>query len=100
MSALARANGWKGFGGIGERVEKGWLYRCDGMPTMQGCWRELVVTRRFARIGKKAGSGWLVCYGRDFDGTEDTDVVLTFCPSCAAVVARGVGAGTRKDRDD
>lgn len=68
MSGVARANGWRGFDGIGERVGR----------------------RRFARVGEKK-SGWLVCYGTD-DGPgddgkgNDVDVVLTFCPSCAAVV--------------
>ena len=99
MSALARANGWRGFDGIGERVDKGefghgptrggWRYCCDGMPTMRGCGQEVTVSRRFSRVGKKS-TGWLVCYGQDFDGTLDTDVVLTFCPSCAATLSGGV----------
>lgn len=102
MSALARENGWRGFDGIGEKVERvppagsrvsGWLYRCDGMPTMRGCHMELIVTRRLSRVGKKAASGWLVTYGLDFDGTPDKDVVLTFCPSCAAVVESQTGGG-------
>lgn len=104
MSDLARDNGWTGFAGIGERVERGgyghpparggWLYRCDGMPTLRGCGAEVVVPRRWSRVGTKA-SGWLVCYGLDnIRGTggddgkgNDLDVVLTYCPSCAAVVA-------------
>lgn len=100
MSALARANGWRGFDGIGEKVERGefghgpqrggWLYRCDGMPTLMGCGAEVVVTRRLVRVGKKS-TGWLVCYGLDEgpgdDGKgHDLDVVLTFCPRCAAYV--------------
>ena len=92
MSATARQNGWRGFDGIGEKVEGGWLYRCDGMPTMRGCGDEVVVSRRYARVGQKS-TGWLVTYGQCFpDETgddkhgHDRDVVLTFCPSCAAVV--------------
>lgn len=115
MSAEARANGWRGFDNIGERVERGgfgfpperggWLYRCDGMPTLRGCGEELIVTRRLARVGKKS-TGWLVCYGRDDAGPgddgkgNDLDVVLTFCPSCAAVVEQQDAAPThRPDRD-
>lgn len=105
MSAEARANGWRGFEGIGERVERvpgireskgGWEYKCDGMPTLMGCGQSIVVSRRFARVGLKS-TGWLVCYGLepktpdtkfdDPDGfEEDKDVVLTFCPECTKVV--------------
>lgn len=85
MSELARANGWRGFDGIGERTDGGYLYRCDGMPTCMGCGEEIIVTRRWCRVGEKK-SGWLVCYGLNEDGTPDTDVVLTFGPMCAAVV--------------
>lgn len=95
MSDLARRNGWRGFD-IGERVDGGWLYKCDGLPTLMGCGAEVVVSRRWARVGVKK-SGWLVCYGRepktpdtpfdDPDGwVDDVDVVLTFCPRCADVV--------------
>lgn len=86
MSAEARANGWRGFDGLARRTEGGYSYGCDGMPTPMGCGRLLLITRPLARVGKKKASGWLVCYGTDFDGTEDRDVVLTFCPECAAVV--------------
>jgi hypothetical protein len=92
MSALARRNGWRGFDNIAEKVDGGWLYRCDGMPSMMGCGAEVVITRKFARVGVKS-TGWLVCCGREFgddpgdDGKgNDLDVVLTFCPSCRAVV--------------
>lgn len=92
MTALARSNGWRGFDGIGERVEGGWLYRCDGMPTLRGCPEEVVISRRFARVGEKS-TGWLVTYGGCFPDEEsddgkgnDLDVVLTFCPRCTAVV--------------
>ena len=103
MSAEARENGWRGFDGIGDRVERGgfghapnqggWLYRCDGMPSLSGCGQEMIVPRRWSRVGIKS-TGWLVCYGQDsLDGTggddgkgHDLDVVLTFCPSCRAVV--------------
>lgn len=106
MSAEARANGWNGFEGIGEKVERGgfghppktsgWLYRCDGMPWPAGCGQDIIVTRRWTRVGKKK-SGWLVCYGLEpntpdapFDDLsqwhEDHDVVLTFCPDCTKVV--------------
>lgn len=101
VTALARSNGWRGFDGIGTKVERvmgvkdskgGWWYQCDGMPTMRGCGSEIVVPRRFDRVGTKS-TGWLVTYGRclpdeeadDKDG-NDLDVVLTFCPSCAAHV--------------
>ncbi|HTN56803.1 MAG TPA: hypothetical protein VL043_00900 [Protaetiibacter sp.] len=105
MSAEARGNGWRGFDGIGERVERngfghgpergGWLYRCDGMPSMFGCGEELIVTRRLARVGVKS-TGWLVCYGiENVDGAggddgkgHDLDVVLTFCPTCRIEVER------------
>ncbi|HEY9352593.1 MAG TPA: hypothetical protein VIP28_05055 [Nocardioides sp.] len=94
MSVTARQNGWRGFDGIGEKVERimgvkdsksGWLYRCDGMPSIQGCGNEVVISRRFVRVGLKS-TGWLVTYGLNDDGSDDLDVVLTFCPSCAAVV--------------
>ena len=85
MSALARENGWRGFDGIGERTEGGYEYRCDGMPSPMGCGASVVVTRRFTRPGVKK-SRWLVCYGLEDDGEPDLDVVLTFCPRCAAVV--------------
>lgn len=106
MPASPVSNGWHGFDSIGERVERGgfghppkisgWLYRCDGMPTLRGCGEELIVSRRLARVGKKK-SGWLVCYGLEpntpsapisdrSQWREDHDVVLTFCPSCAEVV--------------
>jgi len=84
-AATARANGWRGFDGIGERVDGGYLYGCDGMPTQMGCGAQVIVPRRLARVGKKS-TGWLVCYGQDFDGTDIKDVVLTFCPRCALVV--------------
>ena len=86
MSALAWANGWRGFDGIGERTEGGYEYRCDGMPSPMGCGEAVVVTRRFTRPGVKK-TRWLVCYGLEDDGEPDLDVVLTFCPRCAAVVA-------------
>lgn len=92
MSAEARSNGWRGFDGIGEKVDGGWLYRCDGMPSMSGCGEQITVPRRFARVGTKS-TGWLVTYGQCFPEEagddkhgNDLDVVLTFCPSCAAVV--------------
>lgn len=85
MSEEARKNGWRGFEGIGKRVEGGYQYDCDGMQTLMGCGGQIRVTRPWVRVGKKK-SGWLVCYGIDFDGTEDKDIVLTFCPECAVVV--------------
>jgi hypothetical protein len=63
VSALARKNGWTGFENIGRRVDGGYLYVCDGMPTLMGCGGELIVTRPLARVGKKKGSGWMVCFG-------------------------------------
>ena len=75
MSALARENGWRGFEGIGERVDGGYEYRCDGMPSYFGCPESVVVTRRFARVGVKK-TGWLVCFGIEDNDTPDTDVVL------------------------
>lgn len=104
MSAEARRNGWTGFD-IGDRVEGGWLYRCDGMPYPGGCSEQVMVSRRWSKVGKKK-SGWLVCYGLEAkDGSkpysdpdnlyEDHDIVLTFGPQCAPIVeaqdkARGV----------
>lgn len=86
MSALARSNGWRGFDGIGRKVDGGWEFDCDGMPTMMGCGASTIVTRRWVRVGTKS-TGWLVCYGKDEDHrTDDADVVLTFCPECAAIV--------------
>lgn len=109
MSALARANGWRGFDGVGDRVVRdpqwdgpdvvtGWRYRCDGLPTLFGCGNEVVVRRRWTTVGPKK-DGWLVCYGLEpktldtrFDDPngwmDDEDVVLTFCPRCAAVVKK------------
>lgn len=97
MTATARANGWHGFDGIGEKVPGGYQYDCDGMPTLMGCAGRIIVPRRWARVGKKKASGWLVCYGLEpiradlpLDDPanlyEDKDVVLTFCPSCTTVV--------------
>src|SRR5690606_22553684 len=57
MSDLARANGWRGFDNIAERVDGGWRYRCDGMPTLRGCGAEVTVTRRLTRVGLKS-TGW------------------------------------------
>ena len=93
MSALARSNGWRGFDSAGEKVPGGWEYTCDGMPHPMGCGGSATVPRRWTRVGDKK-SGWLVCYGQETldhtggdDGKgNDLDVVLTFCPSCAAVV--------------
>ena len=92
MSAQARRNGWAGFDNAGERVIGGWQYTCDGMPSMMGCGGTVTVTRRWTRAGVKT-SGWLVCFGLDDPGApgddgkgHDLDVVLTFCPTCAAVV--------------
>lgn len=101
MTVAARASGWRGFDGIGTQVDRvmgipgskaGWEYRCDGMPSLVGCHEYTVVSTRFTRVGEKS-TGWLVTYGKCFpdesaddrDG-NDLDVVLTFCPSCAAVV--------------
>jgi len=102
MSALARQNGWRGFE-IGDRVKGGYLYRCDGMPTLQGCGGETVVTRRWSKVGLKS-TGWYVCYGTDLpsgkgdDGKgNDLDVVLTFCPVCAPVVLAQEKASTTKE---
>lgn len=92
MSTLARSNGWRGFDGIGAKVPGGWQFDCDGMPTMMGCGAQVTVTRRWSKVGKKT-SGWLVVYGLCFPDERpddkhghDLDVVLTYCPSCAAVV--------------
>lgn len=96
MSDLARANGWRGFDSIGLRVHGGYQYDCAGMPTLMGCGAQVTVPRKWIRVGVKK-SGWLVCYGLEPDSydaplddpsrlVEDHDVVLTFCPRCAAVV--------------
>ena len=90
MSERAYANGWRGFNGLGERVKGGYEYRCDGMPTLMGCGESVTVPREWTTIGIKK-SRWMVCYGLlDVDGQEDMDedmdVVLTFCPKCAAIV--------------
>ena len=109
MSEQARRNGWKGFD-VAERVHGGYRYICDGMPSMMGCGVDVIVPRKWTRTGEKK-SGWLVVYGLEpkpgtpgrFDNPEeweeDHDVVLTFCPRCAAIVrdqdaARGL---TRPD---
>lgn len=117
MSALARRNGWRGFDGIGEKVERGefghgpqrggWQYYCDGMPGPMGCGESIVVPRRWARVGAKS-TGWLVIYGleaidpkKPYDDLgnlyEDHDVVLTYCPSCAAVVREQTAAKAVRD---
>ena len=96
MSGLARANGWRGFDGIATKVDGGWHYGCDGMPSMMGCGAAVTVARRWSKVGVKK-SGWLVCYGLESidsskpmadpaNQVEDEDVVLTYCPDCAAVV--------------
>jgi len=84
---------WNGFKGVGEKTDGGWLYRCDGMPTVMGCGAQVTITVPYARVGKKS-TGWLVTYGlADPESTtnadskgNDLDVVLVFCPSCAKVV--------------
>lgn len=91
MSELARKNGWHGFDSIGKKVPGGVEYYCDGMPALFGCGESMTITRKLARVGAKK-SGWLVMYGRDEDGTDDIDVVLTFCPDCAAVVRAQMSA--------
>ncbi len=104
MSALARANGWRGFDGLGERVKGGTAYCCDGEAHAMGCGDYVTVSRPWTKVGMKS-SGWLVTYGRCDDGDpgddgkgNDTDVVLTFCPACAAVIraqeAARVGGGS------
>lgn len=92
----ARSLGWTGFDNLGTRVPGGTAYDCDGMPTQMGCGEQITVSRPWSRVGKKK-SGWLVTYGLEpntpdapFDDRsqfhEDHDVVLKFCPRCAAVV--------------
>jgi hypothetical protein len=99
MSRLARRNGWRGFDGIGERVDCGWRYDCDGMPSPFGCGETVTVPRRWTKVGTKRASGWLVCYGLEpktpqtrFDDrsgwVEDHDIVLTYGPACAEVVRK------------
>jgi hypothetical protein len=92
MTAIARANGWHGFDSIGEKVPGGTRYLCDGMPHLMGCSQETTIRRPWSKVGIK-GLGWLVMYGSCFpderaddDAGNDFDVVLVFCPSCAAVV--------------
>ena len=85
MSEVARANGWRGFEGMGLKVPGGYEYRCDGMPSPMGCGESMTTTRELARVGIKK-SGWFVCYGLDEDGEPDRDVVLTFCPRCTQMV--------------
>lgn len=94
MTALARRNGWRGFDNITERVVCGYEYACDGMPRLSGCGERITVSRRWTKVGEKK-SGWVVMYGQCFpdeqaddDKGNDLDVVLTFCPSCAAEVDR------------
>lgn len=105
MSATPRRNGWRGLDGIGERVHHefgqkgngGWMFRCDGMPTQMGCGSQITVPRRWSTVGKKK-SGWVVMYGLEPNTStsdmadpsqchDDHDVVLCFCPTCAAHVA-------------
>ena len=98
MNQAARDNGWLGFDSLGERVHGGWLYRCDGQPTMMGCGAEKQTSRKLTRTGVKK-DGWTVVYGKEpKEGTEghvdkpdeweeDHDVVLIFCPSCTLIVA-------------
>lgn len=94
MTTLARTNGWRGFENAGavERVDGGYEYACDGMPSMFGCGERITVSRKWSRVGAKK-SGWLVMYGQCFPDEKaddehgnDLDVVLTFCPTCAATV--------------
>jgi len=67
------------------KVPGGWLYRCDGMPTMRGCGEETIVSRKYLRTGLKS-TGWLVCNGQNDDGSDDLEVALVFCPSCTLIV--------------
>lgn len=67
------------------KVDGGWLYVCDGLPTLMGCGDEIIVTRQYKRTGIKS-SGWLVCNGIDEHGKDEPEIGLTFCPSCALVV--------------
>lgn len=84
MSAIARANGWRGFDTAGsvERVDGGWEYACDGLPSPMGCGSRVVVQRKWTTTGRKK-DGWLVVYGLD-GPDDDPDVVLAFCASCKA----------------
>ena len=73
------------FSDIATRVHGGYMYMCDGMPSLAGCGNDVVVPRMWSKTGTKS-SGWLVIHAEDPDGTQHDDIVLTFCPSCAAVV--------------
>jgi hypothetical protein len=93
MTALARQNGWDGFETAGTKVSGGYEYVCDGKPGGLGCGNTIKTTRRYSVVGRKKTSGWLVCYGLCFPDEKaddeyghDLDVVLAFCPSCAAIV--------------
>ena len=77
------------FGLNSERWNGRWTTRCDGMPTMLGCGEEIETSVPYSRPSEKLKpSGWLICYGKDWDGTSDRKIVLAFCPSCAEHVLR------------
>lgn len=59
--------------------------QCDGMPTMMGCGQSITNSVPYKLPGKKK-SGWLVIWGINDDGTEDKEMLLTFCPRCAVIV--------------
>lgn len=97
VSELARRNGWRGFENAGavEKVEGGYEYVCDGMPTMMGCGSRVTVQRKWTTVGKKK-DGWIVEYGLDGPSDApfeeytdiDEDVVLVFCPRCQVTMKK------------
>lgn len=78
MSATARRNGWRGFEGIGQKLDLGTEYTCEGAGFGADCEGSTFRTKPWTTVGKKHG-GWVVLYGVDDDGTDDTDVVLVLC---------------------
>jgi hypothetical protein len=79
-----------GFILIGTKLDVGWAYPCDGMPTPYGCLELILRKRRLAYTGDVVLPGskrpWLVTYGIDAEGHDDRFTVLVYCPDCADVV--------------
>lgn len=68
-----------------ERDGKRWLTYCDGMPSYTGC-GSVLRTNKPVAYSRHTVRGWLICFGSNDDGSDDTMAVLAFCPRCAAVV--------------
>lgn len=85
MTDLLAESPLAGFAAIGTPTSLGWLYECNGWPTIEGCEHYLVVQQRLVETGILV-SGWLICFGLTDTGGNDPSIVLTYCPDCARTV--------------